>query len=243
MDKIAAFQSILETSKQLVFFTGAGVSVDSDIPDFRSQDGLYNLKYDVRPEILLSHSYFFNHPEKFYCFYRDKMIYPHAKPNITHHFIAAMEKAQKSLGVITQNIDGLHQAAGSKNVIELHGSVHRNTCTHCGKHYGLKEILALEGVPKCTCGGVIKPDVVLYEEPLSDHDLDLALKWIQSADCLVICGTSLSVYPAASLVQYFCGNKLIVINKSTTYMDQKADLVFNTGLKEILSKIKIKEIL
>lgn len=239
MDKIAAFQAILEESKHIVFFTGAGVSVDSDIPDFRSQDGLYNQKYDVSPEIILSYTYFLNQPEEFYRFYRDKMIYPHAKPNITHYFIADMEKAQKSLGVITQNIDGLHQAAGSKNVIELHGSVHRNTCTHCSKNYDLKDILALEGVPKCSCGGIIKPNVVLYEEALNDYDLDLALKWIQSADCLVICGTSLSVYPAASLVQYFRGNKLIVINKSTTYMDQKADLVFNTGLKEILSKIKM----
>ena len=239
MNKIQQLQKIIDESQRIVFFTGAGVSVDSGIPDFRSQDGLYHLNYDVSPETILSHSYFEKHPEEFYRFYRDKMIYPEVKPNITHDFIAKIEKKGKSLGVITQNIDGLHQAAGSKRVVELHGSVLRNTCMRCHKHYDLNKIINTVSIPRCTCGGIIKPDVVLYEEALDETSLDTALSWIQRADCLMIFGTSLSVYPAAGLVRYFHGKHLVVINKSSTYIDQNADLCFNEGLSNVLSQIRL----
>lgn len=238
MDKIQQLQKIINESQKIVFFTGAGVSVDSGIPDFRSQDGLYHMSYNVSPETILSHSYFEKHPEEFFRFYRDKMIYPEARFNITHDFIAKMEKNGKSLGVITQNIDGLHQAAGSKRVVELHGSVLRNTCMRCHKNYDLNKVIKSDSVPRCSCGGMIKPDVVLYEESLDETCLDTALAWIQQADCLMIFGTSLSVYPAAGLVRYFHGKHLVVINKSSTYMDQNADLCFNEGLSEILSLIE-----
>lgn len=237
--KIEKLQSIIDQSNRIVFFTGAGVSVDSDIPDFRSQDGLYHLNYSVSPETILSHTYFNQHTEEFYRFYKDKMLYPHAYPNITHQFIAALEKKGKCLGVITQNIDGLHQKAGSVHVVELHGSVYRNTCLSCGKKYGIDAILKADKVPHCDCKGIIKPDVVLYEEALNENDLNDALALLYQADCLIICGTSLNVYPAAGLIRYFRGKHLIVINKSTTYIDQKAELCFNCGLKEVLSQIKI----
>lgn len=239
MNAIERFQTILDQSSRIVFFTGAGVSVDSNIPDFRSADGLYQMKADVAPETILSHSYFLAKPDEFFRFYRDKMIYPKAKPNLTHRFIAELEAQGKSLGVITQNIDGLHQAAGSRRVVELHGSIHRNTCMKCGRAYGLDAILHSTGIPRCSCGGIIKPDVVLYEESLNENDLNTALAWIRQADCLIICGTSLSVYPAAGLVSYFGGEHLIVINKSATYMDQQAELCFNTGLKDVLEQIRI----
>lgn len=236
---IEKLQTIIDQSKHIVFFTGAGVSVDSNIPDFRSQDGLYHQKYAIPPETILSHTYFNQQPEEFYRFYQDKMLYPFALPNITHHFIAELEKKGKCLGVITQNIDGLHQKAGSSHVVELHGSVYRNTCLSCGKKYGIEAILNAEAVPRCTCGGIIKPDVVLYEEPLKEADLEAALALLHQADCLIICGTSLNVYPAAGLIRYFHGKHLVVINKSTTYIDQKAELCFNCGLKEVLSQIKL----
>lgn len=230
-------QEIIDDSKRIVFFGGAGVSTESGIPDFRSQDGLYNQKYDYPPEQIVSHTFFTRRTEEFYRFYKDRMIFPKAKPNAAHKKLAELERAGKLFAVITQNIDGLHQAAGSVNVIELHGSVHRNYCMNCGKSYSLDEIMASEGVPKCGCGGTIKPDVVLYEESLNTSDIERAVNEISKADCLIIGGTSLAVYPAAGLVHYFKGKYLVVINKST--LDADADLVINDSIGEVLEQLKI----
>lgn len=230
-------QEIIDDSKRIVFFGGAGVSTESGIPDFRSQDGLYNQKYDYPPEQIVSHTFFTRKTEEFYRFYKDRMIFPKAKPNAAHKKLAELERAGKLSAVITQNIDGLHQAAGSVNVIELHGSVHRNYCMNCGKSYSLDEIMASEGVPKCDCGGLIKPDVVLYEESLNTSDIERAVNEISKADCLIIGGTSLAVYPAAGLVHYFKGKYLVVINKST--LDADADLVINDSIGEVLSHITV----
>ena len=237
MKQINELQHIIQHAKRIVFFTGAGVSTDSGIPDFRSTDGLYNMKYDFPPETIISHSFFLDNPKEFYRFYRDKMVYPEAQASITHHFIAACEAKGISTGVITQNIDGLHTSAGSKNVIELHGSVLRNTCTKCGKKHTLDAIMNSKDLPLCDCGGLIKPDVVLYEEALNDKDLYNAINMIANADVMIIMGTSLNVYPAAGLVRYFRGSHLIIINKTTTPYDQNADLCINAPLKEVLSKI------
>ena len=239
MKQINELQNIINQAKHIVFFTGAGVSTDSGIPDFRSTDGLYNMKYDFPPETIISHSFFMDNPEEFYRFYRDKMIYPDARPSIAHHFIAKCEAKGISSGVITQNIDGLHTAAGSKNVIELHGSVLRNTCMKCGKKHSLSSIITPDKLPLCSCGGLIKPDVVLYEEALNDRDLYRAVELISKADVMIIMGTSLNVYPAAGLVRYFRGSHLIIINKTTTPYDQNADLCINASLKDVLSKIVI----
>ena len=239
MKQINELQNIINHAKHIVFFTGAGVSTDSGIPDFRSTDGLYNMKYDFPPETIISHSFFMDNPEEFYRFYRDKMIYPDARPSIAHHFIAKCEAKGISSGVITQNIDGLHTSAGSKNVIELHGSVLRNTCMKCGKKHSLSSIITPDKLPLCSCGGLIKPDVVLYEEALIDRDLFRAVELISKADVMIIMGTSLNVYPAAGLVRYFRGSHLIIINKTTTPYDQNADLCINASLKDVLSKIQI----
>ena len=239
MKQINELQNIINHAKHIVFFTGAGVSTDSGIPDFRSTDGLYNMKYDFPPETIISHSFFMDNPEEFYRFYRDKMIYPDARPSIAHHFIAKCEAKGISSGVITQNIDGLHTSAGSKNVIELHGSVLRNTCMKCGKKHSLSSIITPNKLPLCSCGGLIKPDVVLYEEALNDRDLYRAVELISKADVMIIMGTSLNVYPAAGLVRYFRGSHLIIINKTTTPYDQNADLCINASLKDVLSKIQI----
>ena len=239
MKQINELQNIINHAKHIVFFTGAGVSTDSGIPDFRSTDGLYNMKYDFPPETIISHSFFMDNPEEFYRFYRDKMIYPDARPSIAHHFIAKCEAKGISSGVITQNIDGLHTSAGSKNVIELHGSVLRNTCMKCGKKHSLSSIITPDKLPLCSCGGLIKPDVVLYEEALNDRDLYRAVELISKADVMMIMGTSLNVYPAAGLVRYFRGSHLIIINKTTTPYDQNADLCINASLKDVLSKIQI----
>ena len=239
MKQINELQNIINQAKHIVFFTGAGVSTDSGIPDFRSTDGLYNMKYDFPPEIIISHSFFMDNPEEFYRFYRDKMIYPDARPSIAHHFIAKCEAKGISSGVITQNIDGLHTSAGSENVIELHGSVLRNTCMKCGKKHSLSSIMTADKLPLCSCGGLIKPDVVLYEEALIDRDLFRAVELISKADVMIIMGTSLNVYPAAGLVRYFRGSHLIIINKTTTPYDQNADLCINASLKDVLSKIQI----
>ncbi|MDE6733418.1 MAG: NAD-dependent protein deacylase [Oscillospiraceae bacterium] len=230
-------QEIVDDSKRIVFFGGAGVSTESGIPDFRSQDGLYNQKYDYPPEQIVSHTFFTRKTEEFYRFYKDRMIFPKAKPNAAHKKLAELERAGKLFAVITQNIDGLHQAAGSVNVIELHGSVHRNYCMSCGKSYSLDKIMASEGVPKCDCGGLIKPDVVLYEESLNTSDIERAVNEISKADCLIIGGTSLAVYPAAGLVHYFKGKYLVVINKSELNAD--ADLVINDSIGEVLSHISV----
>lgn len=222
-------------SENIVFFGGAGVSTESGIPDFRSVDGLYNLKYDYPPETILSHTFFMKHTKEFYDFYRDNMIYTKAMPNITHRKLAELEHAGKLKGVITQNIDGLHQEAGSNKVLELHGSVLRNHCMDCNKFYDLSAIIDCEGIPRCSCGGIIKPDVVLYEESLDENVMSESIHLIANADVLIVGGTSLSVYPAAGLIRFYRGNKLVLINKSVTPYDKDADLLIQNGLGEVFS--------
>ncbi|MGI6053977.1 MAG: NAD-dependent protein deacylase [Clostridium sp.] len=224
----------LEESAYIVFFGGAGVSTESHIPDFRSTDGLYNQEYAYPPETILSHSFYVKKPEEFYRFYRNKMLFPDAEPNRAHKALARLEEEGKLRAVITQNIDGLHQAAGSKEVLELHGSVLRNTCTRCGRFYGVDKILSSEGIPRCKCGGMIKPDVVLYEEALDGSVLERAISHIRKADMLIVGGTSLAVYPAAGLVDYYTGHKLVLINKSATSLDGQADLVISDSIGEVL---------
>lgn len=228
-------QEIIDDSGRIVFFGGAGVSTESGIPDFRSADGLYLQKYDYPPEQIVSHTFFTKRTEEFYRFYRDRMIFPDAKPNAAHLKLAELEIAGKLHAVITQNIDGLHQAAGSKNVIELHGSVHRNYCMRCRKFYDINAIINCDEIPMCDCKGIIKPDVVLYEEGLDNNTLTKAVNYISNADVLIIGGTSLTVYPAAGLIDYFAGRKLVLINKSATTKDSKADLVINSSIGEALS--------
>ena len=220
-------------SGNIVFVGGAGVSTESGIPDFRSVDGLYNQKYDEPPETIISHSYFLRWPEKFYRFYREKMLYPQAEPNDCHIALADLERQGKLKAVITQNIDGLHQKAGSRNVIELHGSTLRNFCMNCGKAYSISSVLEAEGVPKCSCGGMIKPDVVLYEESLHEGDMERAITAIRSADLFIIGGTSLTVYPAAGLVEYYRGDRLVLINKSPTPYDRYADLCISESIGKV----------
>lgn len=238
-EKIENLQTILDNGKRIVFFGGAGVSTESGIPDFRSADGLYHQKYKYNPETILSHSFFVQKPEEFYEFYRDKMVITDVEPNITHTFLADLEKAGRLSGVVTQNIDGLHQAGGSKNVIELHGSIHRNYCMKCKKFHPLSAMIGQEPVPHCECGGILKPDVVLYEESLKDQDIDTALSLISHADVLIVAGTSLSVYPAASFIRYFQGEHLVLINKSSTPYDHNADLLIQAGLGEVFSRLTI----
>ncbi len=239
MGELEQLKKWVGESSNIVFFGGAGVSTESGIPDFRSVDGLYNQKYDYPPETIISHSFYKRNPEEFYRFYKDRMLFTDAKPNEAHRVLAKLEEQGKLRAVITQNIDGLHQAAGSKEVLELHGSVHRNYCTHCGKFYSLNEILAMDGVPYCECGGMIKPDVVLYEEGLDQGILQRSVNYIRQADMLIIGGTSLVVYPAAGLVDYYEGNKLVVINKSVTPMDSRADLVVTGKIGEVFSQLSI----
>ena len=224
----------IDESNYIVFFGGAGVSTESNIPDFRSTDGLYHQEYDYPPETILSHSFYMKKPEEFYRFYRNKMLFPNAKPNRAHLALARLEQEGKLKAVITQNIDGLHQAAGSKEVLELHGSVLRNHCTRCGKFYSLEDILKTKGVPRCDCGGVIKPDVVLYEEGLDNEVIERAIAHIRKADMLIIGGTSLVVYPAAGLIDYYHGNKLVLINKSATSRDGQADLIISDSIGKVL---------
>lgn len=237
MDAIIQLKEWVKKSNSIVFFGGAGVSTESGIPDFRSVDGLYNQKYDYPPETILSHSFYKNHPEEFYRFYRDKMIALDAKPNRGHFKLAELEECKKLKAIVTQNIDGLHQMAGSKVVYELHGSVLRNHCTSCGRFYGIEAVIGSEGVPRCSCRGIIKPDVVLYEENLDHNVMKAAVEAIANADMLIIGGTSLSVYPAAGLIDYYRGERLVLINKSTTPMDDKADLVIQAGFGDVMSQI------
>ena len=238
-DKIQQLQSILDNGKRIVFFTGAGVSTDSGIPDFRSQDGLYNQEYDYPPETIISHTFFERRPEEFYRFYRNKMLFLDAKPNYTHKLIADFEKAGRSLGVITQNIDGLHTAAGSTKVFELHGSVLRKYCMRCGKFYDVRKIKNSTGIPRCDCGGIIKPDVVLYEEGLDSNVLNGAVDAIMRADVMVVLGTSLIVYPAAGLIRYFHGDKLVLINRDVTPYDSSADLLVQDSFSNIIPKLHV----
>lgn len=225
----------IEESNNIVFFGGAGVSTESNIPDFRSVDGLYNQEYDYPPETILSHTFFLQNTKEFYRFYWNKMIFEDAQPNNAHLALAHLERQGKLKAVITQNIDGLHQKAGSKEVLELHGSVLRNNCMHCHKFYSLSDLSPKEGIPKCECGGIIKPDVVLYEEGLDTHTLEKAVSYISNADMLIIGGTSLAVYPAAGLIDYYRGSKLVLINKDKTSRDTKANLVLNLPIGEVLS--------
>lgn len=233
-------QEIIDASNDIVFFGGAGVSTESGIPDFRSVDGLYNQKYDYPPEEILSHTFFVNNTAEFYKFYRDKMLCPNAKPNAAHYKLAQLEIAGKLKAVITQNIDGLHQAAGSKNVYELHGSTLRNYCTGCGKSFPFEYILNSDGIPLCDeCSSVIKPDVVLYEEALDSDTIKGAVNAIANADCLIVAGTSLTVYPAAGFIRYFNGKYFVLINMAVTPMDNAADLVIHGKVGEVLSKINV----
>ena len=237
MQQTEQLRKLIEESDNIVFFGGAGVSTESGIPDFRSVDGLYNQQYEYPPETILSHSFYRRNPEEFYRFYRAKMLCPGAKPNAAHLKLAEWEKAGKLKAVITQNIDGLHQAAGSKVVLELHGSVLRNYCEKCGKFYGEDYILHTQGVPTCDCGGNIKPDVVLYEEGLDENTLRDAIHYISQADVLIVGGTSLAVYPAAGLLDYYQGNKLVLVNKTSTPRDSIADLIVQGSIGEIFSRL------
>ena len=237
LDKIEQFKELIEQNNNIVFFGGAGVSTESGIPDFRSKDGLYNQKYDYPPEEILSHSFFVKNTEEFYKFYKDKMNSLKYEPNITHIKLAELEKIGKLKAVITQNIDGLHQKAGSKNVYELHGSVYRNYCMNCGKFYDGEYVFSSKTVPQCSCGGTIKPDVVLYEEALDEEIVQNSINAIRKADIMIVAGTSLTVYPASGLINYFRGKRLVLINKTETLYDNRADLVINDSLGKVFSEI------
>ena len=233
-NEIGKLQKIIDESNNIVFFGGAGVSTESGIPDFRRQDGLYNQKYDYPPETILSHTFFMRRPEEFFKFYRDKMLCDTAKPNAAHLKLAEMEQAGKLKAVITQNIDNLHQMAGSKKVLELHGSVYRNHCMRCGKSFDFAYMKHRTGVPRCECGGMIKQDVVLYEEGLDDTTISKSVRAIAEADVLIIGGTSLNVYPAAGFINYYHGNKLVLINKSETPYDRQANLLIHDSIGKVL---------
>ncbi len=236
-EKIQKLKELIDGTDNIVFFGGAGVSTESGIPDFRSVDGLYSQQWDDPPETILSHTYYERYPEKFFAFYRAKLLCEWAKPNAAHRKLAEWEREGKLRAVITQNIDGLHQAAGSRNVLELHGSTLRNYCEKCGKLYGVEYIRSSDGVPRCSCGGRIKPDVVLYEEALDERTLYRAVEYIRAADVLIIAGTSLSVYPAAGLVRYYRGNKLVVINKTPLENGVRADLAITGAVGETLAQL------
>lgn len=240
IEEIAKLQEMIDDSSRIVFFGGAGVSTESNIPDFRSAEGLYQQNYRrLSPEQIVSHSFFLREPEMFYDFYKNKMMFLDAKPNPAHRKLAELEEKGKLTAVITQNIDGLHQAAGSKNVLELHGSIHRNHCRKCGQFYDARYVKEAEGVPRCVCGGMIKPDVVLYEESLDSGVMDRSIQAIREADMLIIGGTSLVVYPAAGFIDYFRGKYLAVINKSSTAREVGADLTISAPIGEVLGQIRV----
>ncbi len=239
MEQLKKLQEWINECSRIVFFGGAGVSTESGIPDFRSVDGLYNQTYDYPPETILSHTFFMNKTKEFYRFYKDKMLCLGAQPNAAHKKLAQLEKAGKLKAVVTQNIDGLHQAAGSKKVLELHGSVLRNYCMRCGKHHEAQYVLESSGIPICECGGTIKPDVVLYEEGLDDSVISESIRCIREADMLIIGGTSLAVYPAAGLIDYYQGNKLVLMNKTPTPRDAMADLIVSGSIGELLGQISV----
>ena len=238
--EIGALQEIIDESKNIVFFGGAGVSTESGIPDFRSEDGLYHEKYSYPPERIISHSFFLTNPEVFYRFYKEKMLCLDAEPNAAHRKLAELEQAGKLKAVVTQNIDGLHQKAGSKIVYELHGSIHRNYCLRCHKFYSAKFIKESVGIPYCSCGGIIKPDVVLYEESLDSKTIEDAVTAITNADTLMIGGTSLVVYPAAGFIDYFRGKHLVLINKAETGRTVQADLAIRAPIGEVMAGIRVR---
>ncbi len=237
MEKLEILKQWIEESSNIVFFGGAGVSTESGIPDFRSVDGLYSQRFEYPPETIISHSFYERKPEYFFRFYREKMLPLGFDPNITHKTLARWEQEGRLSAVITQNIDGLHQKAGSRKVLELHGSVLRNYCTRCRKFHSAEFVKNATGVPRCDCGGIVKPDVVLYEEPLDDATVEKSIEAIQNADLLMVAGTSLTVYPAAGLLRYYRGNRLVLINRDATPYDTAADLVFHNRLGEIFSKL------
>ena len=237
MQEIQTLQSWIRDSQNIVFFGGAGVSTESNIPDFRSQDGLYHQSYQYPPETILSHRFFMQQTEEFFRFYREKMLYLQAQPNQAHLQLAKWEREGKIKGVITQNIDGLHQKAGSRHVVELHGSVLRNHCMQCGKAYTAEEIAKSRGVPRCVCGGFIKPDVVLYEESLNGADIEEAVRLIENAEVLIVGGTSLAVYPAAGLIDYYRGDRLVLINRDATPYDRRANLLIQEKIGWVLGQI------
>lgn len=239
MEKIRELQRVIDESDNIVFFGGAGVSTESGIPDFRSVDGLYNQKYKYPPEVMVSHSFYRNHTEEFFEFYKHKMIAPDAKPNKAHLKLAELEKAGKVRAVITQNIDGLHYDAGSREVLELHGSVRRNYCERCRKEYPVEYVVEADGVPMCSCGGVIKPDVVLYEESLDSETMRKSVQYIRDAEVLIIGGTSLAVYPAAGFIDYFKGKHLVVINMAETNRDGQADILIRERIGEVFDQIQV----
>lgn len=237
MEEIGKLQQMIDESKNIVFFGGAGVSTESNIPDFRSEDGLYNLKYKYPPETIISHTFFLRNPEEFYRFYKDRMLCLDAEPNPAHKKLAELEQAGKLTAVVTQNIDGLHQKAGSRTVYELHGSIHRNYCMECGKFYDAEYVKNSEGIPRCSCGGMIKPDVVLYEEGLDTKTIQNSVEAIAHADMLIIGGTSLVVYPAAGFIDYFRGKYLVLINKAETGRSVRADLVIREPIGKVMEQI------
>ena len=236
-EQVSVLKQLVDRSRAIAFFGGAGVSTESGIPDFRSTGGLYHQEWKYPPEEILSHTFYKSNPEEFFRFYRAKMLAPGARPNAAHVKLAEWEAAGKLTAVITQNIDGLHQAAGSRRVLELHGSVHRNHCERCGKFYALDRILETQGVPRCSCGGIIKPDVVLYEEPLDQDVLRAAVRALAEADLLIIGGTSLNVYPAAGLIRYYRGGRIVLVNKSPVAQDLAADLVITDPIGEVFAQL------
>lgn len=237
-EKISQLRQWIRESRNIVFFGGAGVSTESGIPDFRSEDGLYRSRYRYPPEMIISHSFFVKNPEEFFRFYKDRMLFPDAEPNAAHRALAALEEEGRLRAVITQNIDGLHQKAGSRKVLELHGSVHRNYCTGCGKFFPLDYVLHSEGIPRCdVCGSIVKPDVVLYEESLDNRIMGEALQYIAEADVLIVGGTSLVVYPAAGLIDYYRGHKLVLINRDETGKDSMADLCIHEKIGQVFSQV------
>lgn len=237
MDQLETLRTWVEESSNIVAFTGAGVSTESGVKDFRSKDGLYSQKFDYPPETIISHSFYLQNPEYFFRFYREKMMPLEVEPNITHYTLAKWEREGRLRAVVTQNIDGLHQKAGSKRVYELHGSILRNYCTRCGKFYPAEFVKNAPGVPRCDCGGIVKPDVVLYEEGLNQKVVEGALEAICQADLLLVAGTSLTVYPAAGFLRYYAGNRLVLINRDPTPYDDRANLVFHDSLGSVLSKL------
>lgn len=238
MNDVSKLQELIDSSDNIVFFGGAGVSTESGIKDFRSVDGLYSEKYNYPPEVCLSRSFFNEHMKEFYRFYKDKLNCLNIEPNITHKYLKRLEDDGKLKAIITQNIDGLHEKSGAKNVLLLHGTIFKNHCMMCNKEYNAEDVFNSDGIPKCTCGGVIKPDVVLYEEPLDDDVVSKAIEAIKACDLLIVAGTSLVVYPAASFIRYFNGSNLVIINKDSTSYDQQANLVIHEKLGDIFSKLK-----